>query len=219
MTENRRPLKVRGNIWSQKIAKYLSQQDITPNQISIGSIVSSLIASIFLILISPNNFYGTWVFPILAVLFIQGRLLCNLFDGMVALEGGKSTKSGELFNDIPDRISDSLIFIALGYSLNSISFGIELGFLAALLAALTAYVRVLGTSMGARSCFKGPMAKQHRMAVLTISLVFTPLELIFNGSDYILSLVLIIITLGSLLTIINRIRTIYIDLEGENKDV
>ncbi|WP_419671255.1 hypothetical protein [Aliarcobacter butzleri] len=39
---------------------------------------------------------------------------------MVALEGGKSTKSGELFNDIPDRVSDSLLFIALGYSITNI---------------------------------------------------------------------------------------------------
>lgn len=50
-----------------------------------------------------------WSLPILAAVFIQCRLLCNLFDGMVAVEGGKSTPSGELFNDIPDRVADPLI--------------------------------------------------------------------------------------------------------------
>ncbi|RZV17535.1 CDP-alcohol phosphatidyltransferase family protein [Aliarcobacter butzleri] len=212
---NRRPLKVRGSVWSQKFASYLSKKDITPNQISIGSIVASFIASIFILLISNDNLFTIWISPILAALFIQMRLLCNLFDGMVALEGGKSTKSGELFNDIPDRVSDSLLFIALGYSITNISFGIELGYLAALFAALTAYVRVLGASMHAGSCFKGPMAKQHRMAILTIALILTPFELSLFATDYILIITLFVIAIGSFLTIINRTKTIYNTLEGE----
>lgn len=212
---NRRPLKVRGSIWSQKFASYLSKKDITPNQISIASIVASFIASIFILLISANSFFNIYLAPIMAALFIQLRLLCNLFDGMVALEGGKSTKSGELFNDIPDRVSDSLIFIALGYSVTSISFGVEFGYLGALFATLTAYVRVLGASMGAGSCFKGPMAKQHRMAVLTITLLIIPFELSSTQTDYLLSLALIVITIGSFLTIINRVKVIYNTLEGE----
>lgn len=212
---NRRPLKVRGSVWSQKFASYLSKKDITPNQISIGSIVASFIASIFILLISNDNFFTIWISPILAALFIQMRLLCNLFDGMVALEGGKSTKSGELFNDIPDRVSDSLLFIALGYSITNISFGIELGYLAALFAALTAYVRVLGASMQAGSCFKGPMAKQHRMAILTTALILTPFELSLFATDYILTITLFTITIGSFLTIINRTKTIYNTLEGK----
>ena len=212
---NRRPLKVRGSVWSQKFASYLSKKDITPNQISIGSIVASFIASIFILLISNDNFFTIWISPILAALFIQMRLLCNLFDGMVALEGGKSTKSGELFNDIPDRVSDSLLFIALGYSITNISFGIELGYLAALFAALTAYVRVLGASMQAGSCFKGPMAKQHRMAILTTALILTPFELSLFATDYILTITLFIITIGSFLTIVNRTKTIYNTLEGK----
>ncbi|MFY9069867.1 CDP-alcohol phosphatidyltransferase family protein [Aliarcobacter butzleri] len=212
---NRRPLKVRGSVWSQKFASYLSKKDITPNQISIGSIVASFIASIFILLISNDNFFTIWISPILAALFIQMRLLCNLFDGMVALEGGKSTKSGELFNDIPDRVSDSLLFIALGYSITNISFGIELGYLAALFAALTAYVRVLGTSMQAGSCFKGPMAKQHRMAILTTALILTSFELSLFATDYILIITLFVIAIGSFLTIINRTKTIYNTLEGK----
>lgn len=212
---NRRPLKVRGSVWSQKFASYLSKKDITPNQISIGSIVASFIASIFILLISNDNLFTIWISPILAALFIQMRLLCNLFDGMVALEGGKSTKSGELFNDIPDRVSDSLLFIALGYSITNISFGIELGYLATLFAALTAYVRVLGASMQAGSCFKGPMAKQHRMAILTTALILTPFELLLFATDYILIITLFVIAIGSFLTIVNRTKTIYNTLEGK----
>ena len=215
--EQRRPLKVRGATWSKNIASYLSKKDITPNQISVASIVFSIFAAIFILLIPSAISYQEFLFPVLAALFIQMRLLCNLFDGMVALEGGKSTKSGELYNDIPDRVSDSILFIALGYSLSylNFSFSIELGYLAALFAMMTAYIRVLGSSMNAGACFKGPMAKQHRMAILSFSLIFSIFETIIFEQNYILFITLLIITIGSFLTVVNRTYFIYKTLEGK----
>ena len=209
----RRPLKVRGAGWSKAIASYLSKKNITPNQISVASIFFAMFSAIFILLIPSAVSYQTWLFPILAAFFIQMRLLCNLFDGMVALEGGKSTKSGELYNDIPDRVSDSIIFIALGYSVSVISWSVELGYLAALFAMMTAYVRVLGSSMGADSCFKGPMAKQHRMALLTVSLILSPFEILLFNQSYILFIALLIITLGSFITVLNRTYSIYKNIE------
>lgn len=210
---SRRPLKVRGAAWSKNIATYLSKKNITPNQISVMSIVFSFISAIFIVLIPSAGTYGLWLYPILAALFIQMRLLCNLFDGMVALEGGKSTKSGELYNDIPDRVSDSILFIAVGYSISVVSWGIELGYFAALAAMMTAYVRVLGASMNAGSCFKGPMAKQHRMALLTMALLLTPI--FDSGEGMLLFIALSLIALGSLFTVMNRTYTIYKTLEGK----
>jgi len=211
----RRPLKVRGSMWSKNIASYLSKKDITPNQISVLSIVFSFIGAIFILLIPTTHSFEVWLYSILAAFFIQMRLLCNLFDGMVALEGGKSTKSGELYNDIPDRISDSIIFIAVGYTISVVLWGVELGYAAALVAMMTAYVRVLGASMDAGSCFKGPMAKQHRMAILTISLLLTPISILIAEQNYLLFLALLIITIGSLLTVVNRTYTIYNTLESK----
>ena len=208
---SRRPLKVRGATWSKNIATYLSKKDITPNQISVMSIVFSAISALFIVMIPSSTGMITWLYSILAALFIQMRLLCNLFDGMVALEGGKSTKSGELYNDIPDRVSDSILFIAVGYSVSVVSWGAELGYFTALVAMMTAYVRVLGTSMNAGSCFKGPMAKQHRMALLTITLLLTPL--FDNTEGLLLFIALTLIALGSLVTVINRTYTIYKILE------
>ena len=95
----------------------------------------------------------------------QLRLQANLLDGMVAIAGGKASAVGELYNEVPDRISDPAIFIGLGYAAGASPW---LGWLAALLAVLTAYVRVLGKSVGAGSDFRGPMAKQQRMFVVTV---------------------------------------------------
>lgn len=76
------------------------------------------------------------VFPVYIVC-ITGRLLCNLFDGMVAIEGGKRSENGDLFNDIPDRFSDVLLLVPAGYIAGG--WGIELAWLAAILAIMTAY--------------------------------------------------------------------------------
>lgn len=207
---NRRPLKVRDTKLAREFASFLSKRDITPNQISIFSIIFSVFAAIFLVLSPGQN----WFFPLAAAISIQLRLLCNLFDGMVAVEGGKKGLSGELFNDIPDRIADSLILIAAGYAVNFVSWGEVIGWCAALLAVMTAYVRTLATSIGAPTSFIGPMAKQHRMAVMTIACLLTAIE---NNGFFIFAALLIII-FGSSLTIYRRIIAAYNFLENNHHE-
>ena len=160
---DRRPINVRGSGWAQGLARSLAGMGITPNQISVLSIGFAGLGAWFLYL-------GGWHL-ISAALCIQGRLLCNLFDGMVAVEHNKATALGAVFNEFPDRIADSLLLVAAGYACA----WPQLGWLAALAAALTAYVRVYGAACGLGHDFRGPMAKQHRMAVLTIACVATPL--------------------------------------------
>ena len=93
--------------------------------------------------------------------------MCNLLDGMVAIEGGKKSPVGSLYNEFPDRIADSLFIVALGYAIGWPA----LGWFGALAAALTAYIRVFGGSLGFDQDFRGPMAKQQRMTVLTAACV------------------------------------------------
>lgn len=207
---NRRPLKVRDTKLAREFASFLSKRDITPNQISIFSIIFAAFAAIFLVLSSGQN----WFFPLVAAIFIQLRLLCNLFDGMVAVEGGKKSLSGELFNDIPDRVADSLILIAAGYTVNFVSWCEVLGWCAALLAVMTAYVRTLTTSIGAPTSFAGPMAKQHRMAVMTIACLLTTIE----HSGFFIFVALLIIIFGSVITIYRRTIAAYNFLENKNHE-
>lgn len=215
--EGRRPLKVRELNLSKNIAKALSQRSITPNQISIASVFFALASALCLLAVGLGlSIWLAWI----AALLVQCRLLCNLFDGMVAMEGGKSTASGELFNDIPDRIADPLILVSAGYVLTAFPWGVELGWLAGLLAVKTAYVRILASSMGAPTLFTGPMAKQHRMAIITIALLLLPIEfMLFSTTGYVLLVALIIICFGCLLTLYHRCRDAYLYLESpENKD-
>ena len=110
---------------------------------------------------------------------MQLRLLCNLLDGMVAIEGGRKSKVGVLYNEVPDRVADSLFLVALGYAI-----GIAwLGWLAALAAAVTAYIRVLGGTFGLAQDFRGPLAKQHRMAVMTAGCLLGIGEYFWTGGQ------------------------------------
>lgn len=210
----RRPLKVRDAGMAKWIAAWLSSKDIHPNQISIASIgFAFMAAACFLAVPFIDTAVIPWLMGISAIM-IQGRLLCNLFDGMVAVEGGKSTASGELFNDFPDRISDPLILIAAGYAVTGFGWGAAIGWAAGLFAVMTAYVRTLATSIGAPVDFRGPMAKQHRMALMTLACVAAMFEPSSWPQGGILLTALCVVVTGSVWTVYRRAVAAYSYLES-----
>ncbi len=197
MTDNRRPLTTRSTGWAKWLAGILANNNISPNLISILSILPALAGA--WILACRASDLTPWLLVIVA-LCIQLRLLCNMLDGMVAVEGGKQSNVGILYNEIPDRIADSLFIVALGYAIAMP----WLGWLGALLAAKTAYIRVLGGANGLAQSFRGPMAKPHRMFVMTLGCLIGAAELYFNGSLNILVITAYVIAIGSGMTCITR---------------
>ncbi len=210
----RRPLKTRQSAWASALARVLMRSGVSPNAISITSVLFALAGAAALYW-SANSAGGQRVLLLLlSVAGIQGRLLCNLLDGMVAIEGARQTKSGEIFNDLPDRIADAVIFIAGGYAAREHAFGVELGYLAAVLAGFTAYVRTLGGASGLKQSFIGPMAKQHRMAVFTVACVLSMPETRFFARDTVLWAALMVVNLGCVVTIWRRTARIARELEA-----
>src|SRR5262249_59109954 len=61
------------------------------------------------------------------------------------------------------------ILVGAGAAVRDLPGGLALGCAAAIAALFTAYLRVLGGSLGVTQPFTGPMAKQHRMFVLTVA--------------------------------------------------
>jgi len=194
---DRRPLASRDTAWARRIASLLARSSVTPNQISTVSIAFAALGAWALIDARPLALVG-------AAICVQLRLLCNLIDGMVAIEGGKQSPVGALYNEFPDRIADSCFLVALGYACEVA----WLGWLAALLAALTAYVRATGGALGLKQDFRGPMAKPHRMAVLTVACLAGAAEIYWNGTRYALLVAAIVIAAGSALTCVTRTRAI-----------
>jgi phosphatidylglycerophosphate synthase len=210
----RREVGSRKKTWAGRTAAFLTRAGVKPNYISISSIFFSAVCGVCLIYTSKAGKTLKIILFIVAAILVQLRLLCNLFDGMVAIEGGLKTKSGEIFNDFPDRISDPLILVGAGYAVSGLRFGVELGWLAGILAVLTAYVRVLSGSAGAKQSFSGPMAKQHRMAVITITLLVAAVGV--KGGWYGLSIViaLSVIAVGCVITIFKRAADAISELES-----
>ncbi len=200
----RRPLATRDRGWAKALARALNSAHVSPDAISIASLVFAAGAAAAL-LASGQSFGVARVLELLAAAaLIQLRLLCNMLDGMVAVEGGHQTPHGELFNDMPDRFADLAILVGAGYSLTAFAWGRELGWVAGVLAVLTAYARVLGASMGARHYFIGPMAKPQRMAVMTVACVLAVFEPLLGWRGQVVALALAIVAIGSLVTLVRR---------------
>lgn len=215
MSENsRRDVGTRKITFFHKLAGALVKLGFTPNQVSIMSSVFAIIGGICFAKALWN--IGSAEFFLLGagILCIQLRLICNLIDGLMAVECGLKTASGEIFNDVPDRISDVAFLLGAGIFAQTFApYMIHVAWIAATFAVLTAYIRVLGAAMSGQHDFSGPMAKQHRMFLLTLGAVGSLVEMIFHAPAYSMSLALFLIALGSFVTCVRRLRRLYVSLE------
>lgn len=202
MTESpRRYLKTREQRWPRVVATALGNWGFRPNGVSVLSIFFAAAAGFALWRFGVG---GNWRLLVAAAVAIQLRLLCNMLDGLLAVEGGFKSKLGDLYNEIPDRIADIAILVGAGYAVVTMPYGEILGWAAALLAVLTAYVRLLAGSLGAQQHFIGPMAKQHRMFVITIGCLLGALEHSRFGTARAVWLALLVVVAGSLITLARR---------------
>ncbi|RCS21603.1 CDP-alcohol phosphatidyltransferase family protein [Phyllobacterium salinisoli] len=205
---NRRPLASRDTGWARSITHRLAATAITPNQISMASIAAAAVAGACFWVSGLADGSPRAALLIAAAACCQIRLLCNLFDGMVAVEAGKHAPDGAFWNEFPDRMADMLILVGVGYGAGEPA----LGWAAAAFAVLTAYTRELGRACGLPADFSGPMAKQHRMAVVTAAALLALLAPLWNGGDEILVFALWILVIGAAATALRRAAKIVKDL-------
>lgn len=167
VSPDRRPLASRQYAWAHQFSTQLANAGITPNQISFVSVVFALLALVFLILPQGSSKWLPASSYIAAAVACQLRLLCNLMDGMVAVEAGKQTADGALWNEFPDRLADLIILMGVGIAAGQIT----LAWAVVAMAMFVAYVRELGKGIDGVSDYSGPMAKPHRMALMTGALI------------------------------------------------
>jgi len=205
----------RDTAWAGATARFLIRCGLRPNTVSVLSVLFAVLAGIAFWLVprQPES-WQPWLL-LAAALNIQLRLLCNLFDGMIAIEGGFKTKSGEIYNELPDRFADVFILVGAGYSSLSIPWQATVGWLAAVLAVMTAYVRAMGAATGAGQHFCGPMAKPHRMAAVTVAALLDAFALWLGWSFALLPWCLVLVSIGCLITIFRRTSRIVRNLESQ----
>ncbi len=210
-TENRRPLASRDTGWAKAMARRLAETSITPNQISMASVMFAALAGLAFWQVGETEGAARALLLVLAGFLVQCRLLCNLFDGMVAVEAGKGSPDGAFWNEFPDRVADIAILIGVGYGVDQPA----LGWAAAGFAVLTAYVRELGRACGQEADFSGPMAKPHRMAAITLAAALSLFEPLWNGRGEVLTVALWIVAIGAVLTALRRSVRLVKELRGQ----
>ena len=221
--ENRRPISQRSHGWAKWLTGLLVKSGVTPNFISFTSMLWASLAGLCFYAISQTTSVGDRVLLCLgAALFCQLRLLANMMDGMVAVEAGKASKDGMIWNELPDRFADIAVLVGAGYCVATLGIAdASLGWAAAVAAVMTAYVREVGRAAGAPADFSGPMAKPHRMFVMTVAALLTiadgPIggpwvawalggDRNSSGEGAFIELGLWIVLIGSILTTLNRAR-------------
>lgn len=212
---SRRPIAAAFRRTAEAATRLCVRWGIHPDAISYLSVLAAL-ASAFC-------FWQSHTAPrllIIAPVFCYLRLWFNMLDGMVALAAGKATARGEILNDLPDRISDIVIFVGVAHSswMNPI-----LGYWAAILAVLTAYVGIFGQAIGVQREFSGWMSKPWRMVALHIGAWTTLACWWWNDQSIrlqgltILDWTCVVVIAGCVQTIAARLKRIMAALERRTK--
>ncbi|MGA7273700.1 MAG: CDP-alcohol phosphatidyltransferase family protein [Candidatus Udaeobacter sp.] len=184
---------------------------VPPGVISYLSILAAFVAA----LCFWKSGRTTWLL-IIAPLFCYLRLWFNMLDGMVAVAAGKASARGEIVNDLPDRVSDVVIFVGVAHSDLMNPF---IGYWTAIFSLMTAYVGLFGQAIGSRREFSGIMSKPWRMVALSVGAwaMFVwrscQAELHNFGRLTILDWTCLVIIAGCLETIIVRLKRIVTALQ------
>ncbi|MEX0586684.1 MAG: CDP-alcohol phosphatidyltransferase family protein [Pirellulales bacterium] len=199
----RRPIAQVFRRTAQAPVQWCVRLGIHPNLVSYSSIGASAGAGLC--------FWQAGAAPALllgAVALCYLRLWLNMLDGMVALASNTASRSGEIANELPDRISDVLIFVGVAHSRLCHPLG---GYWVAIFALLVAYVGTLGQAVGVQREFGGLMAKPWRMVALHVG-AWTTLGLLWWGDGAIRYGELTVLDWTLLAIVAGCVQTIWIRL-------
>jgi len=188
------------------LARFLLRVGISPNAMTIAGAVGTWLSALYFF---PRGYF--FVGTLVVTLF----LLSDLFDGTMArLDGSKGSRFGALLDSTLDRISDSLILIALIIWAESANFNADEDFfdsgqtvvllLIALLSGfLISYVRARAEGLGI-SCDVGIAERPERLIVLLVGTGFYGL-----GVMSALPVALLLLLCINVMTVIQRVVVVY----------
>jgi phosphatidylglycerophosphate synthase len=205
---SRRPIAAVFRRTADAATRFCVRSGIHPDAISYLSILAATAAAICFWKAGQVR----WLL-IVAPLFCFLRLWFNMLDGMVAVAANKASRRGEILNDLPDRISDVAIFVGVAHSglMNPL-----VGYWAAILAVLNAYVGLFGQALGVQREFGGMMSKPWRMVALGIGAWMTFARPSISIQRFsILDLTCLIIIAGCIETIVVRLKRISAALQDQ----
>ncbi|HRN70815.1 MAG TPA: CDP-alcohol phosphatidyltransferase family protein [Vicingus sp.] len=172
----------------------LHKLGITANQITISSILLSLIIGIGF-WFADKNFAFFLILPFGLLL----RMALNALDGMMARTYNQQSKKGEVLNEIGDIISDLFVFFPL------LKFEQEIFYLIVIficLSIINEFAGVLGKVVSNERRYEGPMGKSDRALILGVYGILSYLSINFNKySIYIFSVIILLLILSTMIRI------------------
>ena len=204
---SRRPIAAAFRRTADGATRFCVRHEIHPDAVSYLSILAAIVAAICF----WKSGKIRWLL-VVAPLFCYLRLWFNMLDGMVAVAAGKASRRGEILNDLPDRISDVIIFVGVAHSglMNPI-----FSYWATIAALLTAYVGLFGQALGVQREFGGIMSKPWRMVALHIGAWLEFLSYRSFGGFTILDWTCFIVIAGCVQTIVVRLKRIAAALQDK----
>jgi CDP-diacylglycerol--glycerol-3-phosphate 3-phosphatidyltransferase len=169
---------------------FLHKHGITANQITIGSMLLSVLIGILF----WNADVSKWFFLSLPIgLFI--RMALNALDGMMARKFNQTSKLGEVLNEIGDIVSDVIIFFPL-IKFQPESLYVIVVFI--IMSIINEFAGLMGKVIGKERRYEGPMGKSDRALILGIY----GLALFFGAdishySQYIFGLIILLLLIST----------------------
>lgn len=165
---------------------FLHKNNITANQITIGSILLSAVIGVLF----WNADISKWFFLSLPIGLLL-RMAFNALDGMMARRFDQTSKLGEVLNEVGDIVSDIIIFFPL------LKFQPESLYLIVIfivLSIINEFAGLMGKVVGSERRYDGPMGKSDRALLLGLYglIVFFGIS-ISSVSKYIFGIIILLL--------------------------
>lgn len=172
------------------ILLFLNKKKITANQITISSILLSVIIGVLF----WNADVSKWFFLSLPIGLLI-RMALNALDGMMARKFNQTSKLGEVLNEIGDIISDAIIFFPL-LKFQPESLYLIIVFI--ILSVINEFAGLIGKALEKERRYDGPMGKSDRALMLGLYglILFFGFN-ISNYSQYIFGLIILLLLIST----------------------
>lgn len=183
------------------ILTFLHRRKITANQITIGSVVLSLLIAVM--------FWYADRMPILFLALPIGlfmRMAFNALDGMMARLFNQMSKKGEVLNEVGDILSDVVIFFPL-LKFHSESLYLVVGFI--VLSVINEFCGLIGKVVANDRRYDGPMGKSDRALLLGVYGILSLLHISITAISVYLFAVLCLLLVLSSITRLRKALVVY----------
>lgn len=173
----------------EPINRTLISWEVHPHVVTVVGFLGNILAGI---LIWTGHFFWAGVTILLAG-------VCDVIDGKIARETGKTSRYGALFDSTTDRYSEVAIYLGIvGYFHTQVGFVSLLVVLALAGSIGTSYVRARAEGLGI-SCRVGMMQRQSRILLLACGMILGSIHYVF------IVIALAVIAVFSNVTVVQRV--------------